>query len=147
MGMPLDLIWLVIPAYVVLQIIVLVRSSRSSRMTAAVPLFIMVPVFIHATAGLTQESHLWPLPMLFTSPIALVYVVVIVLRSRGNGPVAGFSPQNSWGSSSRHPNPVDAHARTIPQTTDYATRTQVRRTEISRGTGSSKRRLHDWDCC
>ncbi len=82
MGMPLDLIWLTIPAYVVVQVIVLMRSSSGSRMAAALPLFVMVPVFIHAAIGLMQESNLWPLLMIFASPIALLYVVVFALLPR-----------------------------------------------------------------
>lgn len=43
MGMPLDLIWLTIPAYVVVQVIALMRSSSRSRVAAALPLIVMVP--------------------------------------------------------------------------------------------------------
>ncbi len=82
MGMPLDLIWLTIPAYVVVQVIALMRSSTGSRMVAALPLFVMVPVFIHAVVGLVQESNLWPLLMVFVSPIALLYVVMVALLPR-----------------------------------------------------------------
>ncbi len=88
MGMPLDLIWLTIPAYVVVQIITLMRSSRGSRMTAALPLIVMVPVFVHAAVGLVQESNLWPLLMLFASPIALLYITVVaILARRSNTPL------------------------------------------------------------
>ena len=82
MGMPLDLIWLTIPAYVVVQVIALMRSSTGSRMVAALPLFVMVPVFIHAVVGLVQESNLWPLLMLFTTPLALLYVTVVAVFAR-----------------------------------------------------------------
>jgi len=63
MGMPLDLLWLTIPAYVLVQVVALMRSSRGSRMVAALPLFVMGPVFVHAVFGFMQESNLWPLPM------------------------------------------------------------------------------------
>ena len=82
MGMPLDLIWLTIPAYVVVQVIALMCSSSGSRMAAALPLFVMVPVFVHAAVGLLQENNLWPLLMLFASPIALLYVVVVAVLPR-----------------------------------------------------------------
>ena len=82
MGMPLDLIWLTIPAYVVVQVIALMRSSRGSRMAAALPLFVMVPVFVHAAVGLVQEKNLWPLLMLFASPIALLYVTLVAVLAR-----------------------------------------------------------------
>ena len=82
MGMPLDLIWLTIPAYVVVQVIALMRSSNGSRIAAALSQFVMVLVFVHAVVGLMQESNLWPLLMLFTSPIALLYVVVVAVLPR-----------------------------------------------------------------
>ena len=82
MGMPLDLIWLTIPAYVVVQVIALMRSSSGSRMAAALPLFVMVPVFVHAAVGLVQENNLWPLLMLFASPIALLYITLVAVLAR-----------------------------------------------------------------
>ena len=85
MGMPLDLIWLTIPAYVVVQVVALMRSSGGSRMAAALPLFVMVPVFALTAVGLVQESNLWPLLMLFASPVALVYVIVVALLPRRSG--------------------------------------------------------------
>ena len=82
MGMPLDLLWLTIPAYVVVQVVALMRSSGRSRMAAALPLFVMVPVFVYAAVGLVQESNLWPLLMLFASPVALLYVTVVAFLPR-----------------------------------------------------------------
>ena len=40
MGMPLDLLWLTVPAYVVLQVVALMRSSGGSRVAAVIPLFV-----------------------------------------------------------------------------------------------------------
>ncbi len=82
MGMPFDLIWLTILAYVVVQVVALMRSSRGSRLAASLPLFVMVPVFVYAAVGLVQGSNLWPLLMLFASPIALLYVAVVALMAR-----------------------------------------------------------------
>ncbi len=82
MGMPLDLIWLTVPAYVVLQIVALMRSSGGSRMAAVLPLFVMVPVFVLTAVALVQKSNLWPLWMLFTCPIAMLYVAVAALLAR-----------------------------------------------------------------
>ena len=76
MGMPLDLLWLTVPAYVILQILVLARSSGWDRVAAGVPLVIMVPVFAITIVNLARESNLWPLLLLFASPVALVYVAV-----------------------------------------------------------------------
>ena len=85
MGMPLDLLWLTIPAYVVLQVVALMRSSDGSRVAAVLPLFVMVPVFALTAVALVQESNLWPLLMLFASPVALLYVGAIALLPQRPG--------------------------------------------------------------
>jgi len=74
MGMPLDLLWLAVPLYLILQIIVLVRTSGTNRALAGAPLFIMVPIYIYTIVALMQQSNLWPLLLLFSSPVALLYV-------------------------------------------------------------------------
>ena len=79
MGYPDDLIWLAVPAYIILQFVVIWRSSGPSRWVAAVPLVVMVPVFVLTGVAYAQESNLWPLWLLFASPVALLYVVVVGL--------------------------------------------------------------------
>ena len=69
MGMPLDLIWLTVPAYVVLQVVALMRSSGGSRVAAVLPLFVMVPVFALTVVAIVQDSNLWPLWMLFATTL------------------------------------------------------------------------------
>jgi hypothetical protein len=85
MGFPLDLIWLAVPAYIILQFVVIWRSSGPSRWVAALPLVFMVPIFILTVVALIQESNLWPLLLLFASPVALLYVVVVGLFMRAAG--------------------------------------------------------------
>ena len=85
MGMPLDLLWLTIPAYVVLQVVALMRSSDGSRVAAVLPLFVMVPVFALTAVALVQESNLWPLWLLFACPVAMLYVAVVAVVSRRPG--------------------------------------------------------------
>ena len=77
MGLPDDLIWLAVPAYILLQFVVVWRSSGLTRWVAALPLAVMVPIFILTVVALLQESNLWPLLLLFASPVALLYVVVV----------------------------------------------------------------------
>ena len=89
MGMPLDLLWLTVPAYVIIQFLALAWSSRGTRLAAGLPLVVMVPVFAFTIVGLVQESNLWPLLMLFASPVALVYVAVAAsLAWRAGKPAA-----------------------------------------------------------
>lgn len=88
---PWTLWCLTVPAYVVVQIIVLLRSSGSSRWIAAVPLVIMVPMYVLFVIGISQggDNNLsWLLPVL-SSPPALLYVVLVGLLVR---PAATHSP-------------------------------------------------------
>jgi hypothetical protein len=82
MGMPLDLLWLTVPAYVILQALVLAWSSGWHRVVAGLPLVVMVPMFAITIVNLARESNLWPLLLLFTSPLALVYVAVAAFMLR-----------------------------------------------------------------
>ena len=77
MGYPDDLIWLAVPAYIILQFVVIWRSSGPSRWVAALPLVVMVPIVEITVIDLTQGSNIWPLLLLLASPVALLYVVVV----------------------------------------------------------------------
>ena len=88
MGMPYDLIWLAVPLYVVLQVVALKRPG--SRVAGAVPLAVMVPVFVATVVGIVQQSNLWPLLLLMASPVAVLYLTVVLLTGRRAGvPHAG----------------------------------------------------------
>jgi len=77
--MLLDLLWLSVLAYVVVQIIVLRRSSGFGRVAAALPLLVMIPVFVLTVVNLALGKNLWPIFLLLASPLALLYVVVVAL--------------------------------------------------------------------
>jgi hypothetical protein len=79
MTMLIDLLWLSVLAYMVLQIVVIWRSSGFARWIAALPVVIMVPIFILTAMALLQDSNPWPLLLLFASPVALLYVAVVAL--------------------------------------------------------------------
>ena len=74
MGHLLDLIWLAVPAYVILQAVAIWRSSGSSRWVAQA--VVMASVFILTGIAYAQDSNLWPL-WLLVQAIALVYVIVV----------------------------------------------------------------------
>ena len=74
--MLLSALWLTVPAYLVVQAVVLRRSSGRARLAAGAPLIVMVPVFALSIAGLILNKNLWPLFLLFTSPLALLYVCI-----------------------------------------------------------------------
>ncbi len=81
MGMPFDLIWLSFPIYLVLQVVALMRFSRVARWAAVLPLFVMVPVFAIAMFNLASEKNLWPLPILFASPVAMLYCALTIIQT------------------------------------------------------------------
>jgi hypothetical protein len=83
MGLPYDLIWLAVPLYVALQAVALARPE--SRMAAAVPLAVMVPLFAFSAVALTRGSNLWPLPLLFATPPAALLLAAVLLLSRRGG--------------------------------------------------------------
>lgn len=85
MGMPLDLLWLAVPGYIILQIFVLMRTSGSARVGAGAPLFLMVPVYMFTLFGIVNASNLWPLALLFASPVALLYVAIATFVYRKPG--------------------------------------------------------------
>ena len=72
----LNLLWLTVPAYLVMQVVVLWRSSGRERLAAGAPLIVMVPAFILSIAGLILNKNLWPLALLLASPLALLYVCI-----------------------------------------------------------------------
>jgi hypothetical protein len=96
--MLLSLLWLAVPAYVILQAIVLWRSAGVARILAGVPLLGMIPVFVYTVMGLINNSNLWPLLLLFSSPVALLYVSVaaIAIRRSVLPPNDKNSPQVTW---------------------------------------------------
>ena len=75
--MLLDLLWLSVLAYVVVQIIVLRRAAGFGRFAAGLPLVVMVPIFLLTVYGLVQQSNLWPILLLLSSPVAFLYVVIV----------------------------------------------------------------------
>ncbi len=79
MGYLEGLIWLAVPAYIIMQFVVIWRSSSPSRWVAALPLVVMVPVFVLTGMAYAQESNLWPLCLLLASPVALLYVVGVAI--------------------------------------------------------------------
>jgi hypothetical protein len=86
------ILWeLTVPAYVVVQIIVLVRSSGLSRWIAALPLVLMAPMYVLFVIGLAKggDNNLcWLLPLL-SSPPALLYVAIVAFFVR---PAAKYLP-------------------------------------------------------
>lgn len=88
--MLLNLLWLAFPAYLIMQVVVLRGSSGGARLAAGVPLIFMTLVIAMTIMALAQNSNLWPLLLLFSSPVALLYVgVVFAIQRAAPRPSAG----------------------------------------------------------
>ncbi len=68
-------------AYVPLQVYTAISWRGIWRIAALVPIVLMVPVFVSTAYAFAQESNLWPIVMIFATPVATGYLgILIVLR-------------------------------------------------------------------
>jgi hypothetical protein len=67
------------PAYVALQVLLLRRLSGGWRRAAMVPLVWMVPAGCYTLFALLAGSNLWPLVLIFLSPLALLFLFGVLL--------------------------------------------------------------------
>jgi uncharacterized membrane protein (DUF2068 family) len=61
--------------YIPLQIYALAKWKGEWRMASLFPLLIMVPVYAITYRGSVQHGNLWPVIMIFVSPIAVLLLV------------------------------------------------------------------------
>jgi hypothetical protein len=61
--------------YLPLQIYALAKWKGEWRMASLFPLIIMVPVYAITYRGWVQHGNLWPVIMIFVSPIAVLLLV------------------------------------------------------------------------
>ena len=66
-------------AYPVLQFFAVKRMRGFWRVLAFLPLILMAFVFVVTIIGFYQESNLWPIFLIFVSPLVLVYLVVLLV--------------------------------------------------------------------
>jgi hypothetical protein len=69
--------WGGVLVYPILQIIALSGSKGYMRILALLPLAVMAIVFAVTIIGFVQESNLWPIFLIFTSPVAVIYLFVL----------------------------------------------------------------------
>ena len=74
---------LTVPAYPIVQLIVLLRTSGTLRWVAALPLLFMIPAYLWFAYGMAQggDNNLSPLLLIMPSPVALLYVVLVGLST------------------------------------------------------------------
>jgi hypothetical protein len=74
---PLDLIFLCVPGYLLLQVVLAYRTSGGWRKAALAPAVIMVPILAYTVLAFAAQSNLWPLLLLLTAPLAFLYLVLL----------------------------------------------------------------------
>ena len=74
---PIMLIFLAVPGYFVLQATLTSRTSGGWRKASLVPLVLMVPIMAYTLFALAAQSNLWPLLLIFTAPLAFLYLVCL----------------------------------------------------------------------
>jgi hypothetical protein len=62
--------------YPILQVAAILRSRGWWRVSGMVPLLVMLPTYMFTWIGYIEGSNLWPLWMIFLSPVAATYLVV-----------------------------------------------------------------------
>jgi hypothetical protein len=83
-----SLIMLCVPAYFVVQVALLWRLPDKWKKAAAAPLVPMGLVFVYTLWAYHEGSNLYPVVLIFASPLALIYLVTVLLRSRVNRGIA-----------------------------------------------------------
>lgn len=78
----LPLAMLCVPGYLLLQAYAFWKLSGPVRLISATPLAFMVPVYVYSLYTLSQGSNLWPLYLLFTSPVAFSMTLAVVWTAR-----------------------------------------------------------------
>jgi hypothetical protein len=75
------LIWSV-PAYVVLQIFALWRMEGGWQIASTIPLLPMGCVLAYTFYAYSAGSNLFPLILIFTSPLAVIYLVILFIAKK-----------------------------------------------------------------
>jgi len=63
--------------YLVLQPVMAFRLSGGWRMAALAPLIVTIPLVVQAAYALEAGSNLWPLWLIFATPFAFLYLLVL----------------------------------------------------------------------
>ena len=74
-------LWGGILVYPLLQVVALWRLRDLLRRVAFIPAVLMVPVLGHAAYAYAQNSNLWPIFIIFLSPLANAFLLVLLLAS------------------------------------------------------------------
>jgi len=67
------------PLYVALQILAVFKLRRLWLLAALAPAPFMLYVLWFTVLAFTQQSNLWPIVLLFASPVAFAYMLLVFL--------------------------------------------------------------------
>jgi len=87
-GLLITFAGLSIPGYLVLQLVLLFRYSGRWRLAAALPLVGMIPLLLYTLAALAAGSNLWPLMLIFLTPLAFLYLLAVIILKQVAGALA-----------------------------------------------------------
>ena len=68
-----------VPLYPVLQAFALWRLRGGFRLAASSALFLMLPIYVFCLWALSRDSNLWPVTAIFASPVAVAWLVGVLL--------------------------------------------------------------------
>jgi hypothetical protein len=74
-----DLVFTALPAYALLQVLLIVILRGRWRRRAMLPLLVMLGALLFSILALLAGSNLWPIWMILLAPLALVYLIVLAL--------------------------------------------------------------------
>jgi hypothetical protein len=74
---PFDLIFLCVPGYLLLQVALARGTTGWWRRATLAPAAIMVTILAYTVLAFAAQSNLWPLLMIFTAPLAFLYLVCL----------------------------------------------------------------------
>jgi hypothetical protein len=72
-----ELVMLAVPAYFFMQLLMAVRYRGHWLMFSVVPLLFMVPLAVHAGVAFVAGSSMWPVLLIFASPVAFAYLLAL----------------------------------------------------------------------
>jgi hypothetical protein len=72
-----DLIFLSVPGYFLLQATLTFWTRRGWRIASLVPAAAMLPILAVTVIAFGAQSNLWPIPLLLAAPVAFLYLVFL----------------------------------------------------------------------
>ncbi len=74
----IKLLFFSVPIYWILQIVLMIRWQGKWRKRSSLPLIISIPLLLYTLFAFYVGSNLWPLMMIFISPVLLIVLLIIM---------------------------------------------------------------------